>query len=131
MKRKYTGTELLEATRLGLIEDGSRFKCKNFKDLIFIYSESFLSDEDDDFRNYWIMENGISVDGCLADITSGLNLDNLIFKLASHKKLKQIIEQHFCKHEWDSLDLPHLIKLRCIKCEKEVVYSPYWDDSDE
>ena len=84
MKKTYTGTELLGATKAGIIADESQFICKQFKGFTFCYRKGYLDDEYDDFRNYCIFEEGYSIDGCLADVVSGKDLNNLTFKLVKH-----------------------------------------------
>lgn len=126
MKKKYNGNELLQATQAGLIHDESMFISKSFPGLVFVYSEGFLSDYDDDFTNYWIMENGISIDGCLADVMSGKDYNSIIFKLYKHTSIKLKLKRLFCKHIWeDGSNLPGCQSFKCAKCGKEIFWSPF------
>ena len=126
MNKKYTGTELLYCTVEGMIEDGAQFICDQFKGLVFIYREDYLSDTHDDLSNYWIMENGVSIDGCLYDVVSGYNLDELVFKLHKPDKIKKFIKRLLCKHNYiDWSNMPGYQTFKCTKCGKEIKYSPY------
>ena len=126
MKKRYNGNELLQATQSGLIRDKSEFVSKSFPGLTFVYSEGYLSDHDDDFTNYWIMQDGISIDGCLADVMSGKDYDSIIFKLVKLIPFKLRLKRLFCKHNYiDWSNLPGCQSFKCTKCGKEIFWNPF------